>query len=127
MSTMQLIIALVILAMLAGAANAATSRYSKQVQRACANDYHQHCGEYGIETAALRVCMNKAGKALSKPCVNALVASGEVSRAEVERRKKALLTATRECCGTKVTMHSFLRLGPRREERSASFRIRIEI
>jgi len=89
MTTMQLVITVIILAMLAGAANAATYRYSEQVQRACANDYHRHCSEYGIETAALRMCMNRAGKALSKPCINALVASGEVSRAEVERRRKA--------------------------------------
>jgi hypothetical protein len=33
--------------------------------------------------------MNKAGKSLSKTCVNAIVAAGEVSRAEVERREKA--------------------------------------
>jgi hypothetical protein len=43
----------------------------------------------GIEIEALRLCMNKAGKGLSKTCVNALVASGEVSKGEVERRKKA--------------------------------------
>ena len=25
-----------------------THTYSKAVQKACANDYHKHCGHYGI-------------------------------------------------------------------------------
>jgi hypothetical protein len=33
--------------------------------------------------------MDKAGQALSKTCVNALVGAGEVSKAEVERRKRS--------------------------------------
>jgi hypothetical protein len=77
-------------AWLASPAEAAkTYRYSEGVQRACANDYRAHCGDYGIETQALRICMNKAGQQLSHGCVNALVADGQVSRAEVERRKRA--------------------------------------
>ena len=40
-------------------------------------------------SAALRSCMNRNGKNLSAGCVNALVQSGEVSQAEVNRRKKA--------------------------------------
>jgi hypothetical protein len=79
-----------VLAWLASPAAAAkTYQYSKQVQNACASDYHAHCGDYGIETEALRLCMNKAGESLSHSCVNALVADGQVSRAEVERRKKS--------------------------------------
>lgn len=63
--------------------------YSKAVQKACGADYHKYCGEYGLESAALRVCMDKAGKSLSQACVNALVQAGEVSQAEVNRRKSA--------------------------------------
>lgn len=77
-----------VLAFLAGTADAKTYHYSKQVQRACVKDYKRYCGEYGIETSALRMCMNRAGKRLSKGCVNALVASGQVSRAEVKRGKR---------------------------------------
>jgi hypothetical protein len=62
--------------------------YSKEVQKACAADYRAHCSEYGLETAALRTCMDKAGQQLSHGCVNALVVDGQVSRAEVERRKR---------------------------------------
>ena len=68
---------------------ASAQSYSRAVKQFCAADYHKYCGEYGLETAALRVCMDKNGHSLSKGCVNALVASGEVSQAEVNRRKKA--------------------------------------
>ena len=70
---------------LTGAAHA--DSYSKAVQKSCAADYHKYCGEYGLESAGLRVCMDKNGKSLSKDCVNALVTSGEVTQAEVDRRK----------------------------------------
>ena len=63
--------------------------YSKAVQKACAKDYKAHCGQYGIETQALRLCMDRAGHSLTKTCVNALIAAGEVSKEEVERRKRS--------------------------------------
>jgi hypothetical protein len=75
--------------MLSCSAGSTQHTYSKAVQKACANDYKRHCGEYGIETEALRLCMNRAGQRLTKRCVDALVASGEVSKQEVERRKRS--------------------------------------
>ena len=89
MTTMQLVITIIILAMLASAANAAGSRYSKELQRACASDYRQHCSDFGLETNALRLCMNRVGHRLSNACVNALVAAGEVTQSEINRRKRA--------------------------------------
>jgi hypothetical protein len=68
---------------------AQAAQVSKALQQACGTDYKKYCGDYGLETAALRSCMNKAGHSLSKTCVNALVEAGEVSQAEVERRKKS--------------------------------------
>jgi hypothetical protein len=47
------------------------------------------CSEWGIESKGLRNCMHKHGDNLTHACVAALVKSGEVSHAEVERRKKA--------------------------------------
>jgi hypothetical protein len=73
---------------LSSSVTAAQHRYSKAVQKACAKDYKQHCGQYGVETEALRLCMDRAGRRLSKRCVDALVAAGEVSKQEVERRKR---------------------------------------
>ena len=62
--------------------------FTKEVQRACGRDYHKYCGEYGLETMALRTCMDKAGQRLSHACIHALIKAGEVSKSEVERRKK---------------------------------------
>jgi len=70
------------------AAPAEAVPYSKAVQQACKGDYHRFCNEYGLESAALRVCMDKAGHRLSKGCVNALIQAGEVAQGEVARRKK---------------------------------------
>ena len=66
----------------------AQHKYSRAVQDACVKDYKAHCGEYGIETEALRLCMDRAGRQLTKSCVDALVAAGEVSKKEVERRRR---------------------------------------
>ncbi len=66
-----------------------TKSYSKAVQQHCNKDYKTYCGEYGLESNALRDCMNRNGEKLTKLCVNALVADGQVSKAEVDRRRKA--------------------------------------
>ena len=55
----------------------------------CAEAYRKYCSEYGLESAALRNCMDRNGRALPHNCVEALVDAGEVSRSEVERRKKS--------------------------------------
>ena len=80
--------ATVAISCMAGAAWAG-GPYSKIVQQNCRADYKTYCAEYGIESAALRSCMDRNDKNLSRGCVNALVQSGEVSQAEVNRRKKA--------------------------------------
>jgi hypothetical protein len=84
----RLVIVMLGLALSSGAAPAQHT-YSKAVQKACAKDYKQHCGQYGVETEALRLCMDRAGQRLTKTCVDALVADGEVSKQEVERRKRS--------------------------------------
>jgi hypothetical protein len=71
------------------AATAQAAPFTKEVQKACATDYRKYCGEYGLETAALRTCMDKAGQKLTHACVHALIRSGEVSSDEVERRKRS--------------------------------------
>ena len=55
----------------------------------CAEAYRKYCSEYGLESAALRNCMSRIGKSLSTACVEALINAGEVSRAEVQRRRKS--------------------------------------
>jgi hypothetical protein len=60
---------------------------TKAMQDNCANDYRKFCGDYGLQTAALNLCMKKAGPSLSPACVQALVQAGKVSQAEVDRIK----------------------------------------
>ena len=57
------------------------------MQNNCANDYKAFCGEYGLQSSALNLCMRKAGPKLSPACVRALVQAGKVSQAEVDRVK----------------------------------------
>ena len=57
------------------------------MQNNCANDYKKFCGEYGLQSSALNLCMRKAGAKLSPACVRALVQAGKVSQAEVDRVK----------------------------------------
>ena len=59
---------------------------SPQVRNACAGDYLSHCSAYQPESAQTRKCMRAVGYKLSKGCISALVAAGEVSKAEIARR-----------------------------------------
>lgn len=60
---------------------------TKDMQNSCTNDYKKFCGDYGLQTAALNLCMKKAGPGLSPACVQALVKAGKVSQAEVDKIK----------------------------------------
>lgn len=60
----------------------------------CASDYYAYCGQFEVGSKDLRVCMRRAGPKLSKPCLNALIADGEVSKAEVEKKRQEI-TASR--------------------------------
>jgi hypothetical protein len=72
---------------LASEAFAQAGTITKGMQNNCANDYKKFCGDYGLQTAALNLCMKKAGPGLSPACVQALVQAGKVSQAEVDRIK----------------------------------------
>ena len=60
---------------------------TKSMQNNCVNDYKKYYGDYGLQSAALNLCMKKAGPSLSPACVQALVQAGKVSQAEVNRVK----------------------------------------
>lgn len=62
------------------------SAVSLLVQRACMSDYYSFCSQHAVGSSSLRRCMSSNGSRLSQRCVNALVAAGEVSKTEVERR-----------------------------------------
>jgi hypothetical protein len=73
----------------ASTAQAEPRKITEAEKRYCADAYHKYCGEYGLESAALRNCMDRNGHALAHNCVEALIDAGEVSRSEVERRKRS--------------------------------------
>jgi hypothetical protein len=56
----------------------------------CADDYRKFCHQWGLETKGLENCMRKHGDHLTNACIAALVKAGEVTQAEVDRRKKNL-------------------------------------
>jgi len=69
--------------------NAEPRKITQDEKKYCADAYHKYCGEYGLDSAALRDCMDRNGRSLSHSCIEALIDAGEVSRGEVERRKKS--------------------------------------
>jgi len=59
------------------------------VSNECAWDYHNFCNEYGIGSPLLNYCFRDKGAKLSRGCVNALIAAGDVSKAYVQARRRA--------------------------------------
>lgn len=69
--------------------NGVASANSMSVQLACASDYYAYCSKHDPDGQAVRACMRVNGSRLSDRCFNALVAAGEVSKADVSRRASA--------------------------------------
>jgi hypothetical protein len=59
---------------------------SIRTKLACRTDYRSYCSSFKMGSNELRQCMSANGPKLSKKCINALVADGEISEAEVARR-----------------------------------------
>jgi hypothetical protein len=70
------------------ATSMAANAVSMRVKLACASDYHKHCSAHSPDSTEVRRCM-RAVRGLTPGCVNALVADGEVTQAEVDRRRAA--------------------------------------
>ena len=60
--------------------------YSERVNRACEHDYYQFCVAYPVPSTELRRCMEASRNVLSRPCIDALIAAGEVPRKYLKRR-----------------------------------------
>jgi len=55
----------------------------------CQHDYRQYCGDDGLGSQLLALCMRQHGKELSAQCIKALEDAGEVTpqeEAELEKR-----------------------------------------
>ena len=85
-SSLRLIAAAITLGTVAFHATQA-SAVSLSVQLACATDYYAYCSKHDPDGPGVRACMRANGMKLSTRCVNALVAAGEVPKAEVDRRR----------------------------------------
>jgi hypothetical protein len=59
------------------------------VKMACAKDYYAHCSQHAVNSPGVRKCMRSVGLGLSKGCLNALVAAGEVSKSAIEKKVAA--------------------------------------
>jgi hypothetical protein len=62
---------------------------TEQESKYCAYDYRQYCGQDGLGSELLKLCMNQHGKDLSDQCIQALIDAGEVTKTEVEQREKS--------------------------------------
>lgn len=76
-------------------AASATASYavSSQVRQSCREDYYTHCPNHALGSENLRRCMKTAGPKLSSGCIKALVASGEISQAEIKQIARKLKSA----------------------------------
>jgi hypothetical protein len=86
---LRLLVAGAAMACLAGSAQSATPDITQAVSADCRWDYHNYCSDYGIGSPLLNYCFRKNGAKLSKACVSALIAAGDVSKSYVQARKKA--------------------------------------
>jgi hypothetical protein len=57
---------------------------SQAVKDACRDDYKKYCDKLEVGSEALRVCMRGVALKLSKPCLQALADSGEVTKADID-------------------------------------------
>ena len=82
------LVSVVAFALIVGAVSAARARHSDA--RHCAEDYRRFCSQWGLETRGLENCMRRHGDQLNNACIAALVRTGQVTQAEVNRRRAAL-------------------------------------
>jgi hypothetical protein len=74
----------VTLALAPDTASAVTAR----IKRDCKSDYNRYCKKYELGSEGLRACMSRSIRGVSKRCISALVAGGEMTRAQAERVRK---------------------------------------
>jgi hypothetical protein len=73
-----------------GAARAEAQNITKAVQDACEWEYDKFCNQYGLGSELLNMCFKQNASQLTKACVDALVAAGDVSEEYVQQQKKLL-------------------------------------
>ena len=77
----------VTLALAPDTAGAVTAR----IKRDCKSDYNRYCKKYELGSEGLRACMSRSIRGVSNRCISALVAGGEMTKAQAERVRKQKL------------------------------------
>ena len=86
LSGLKIIAGFVVISAVAGTSSQAPAASLVAVELACATDYFAYCSKHDPDSPEVEVCMRVNGRKLSQRCLRALVAAGEVSKEEVERR-----------------------------------------
>ena len=74
---------------------AALADVSGHVKSACKGDYQRFCKSYKVGTEGLRACMSRSIKRVSNVCISALVANGDMTKAQADRVKAQKAQAKR--------------------------------
>ena len=86
----SLLIAAIVVFGLTREARTESVTISKAVQNACAWEYDKFCNQYGLGSELLDICFKQNARNMTKACVHALVAAGDVSQEYVDQQKKLL-------------------------------------
>ncbi len=86
----SLFIAAIVVFGLIGEARTESVTISKAVQNACAWEYDKFCNQYGLGSELLDICFKQNARNMTKACVDALIAAGDVSQEYVDQQKKLL-------------------------------------
>jgi hypothetical protein len=74
----------VTLALAPAPAGAVTAR----IKRDCKSDYNRFCKKYELGSEGLRACMSRSIRGVSNRCISALVAGGEMTKAQADRVRR---------------------------------------
>jgi hypothetical protein len=61
---------------------------SARIKRDCKSDYNRYCKKYELGSEGLRACMSRSIRGVSNRCISALVAGGEMTKAQAERVRR---------------------------------------
>ena len=100
----SLLVAFALVLGFAGTVRAESVTVTKAVQDACAWEYDKFCTQYGLGSALLDMCFKQNARNMTKACVEALVAAGDVSQEYVDQQKRLL--SRRFVAPTKAGVHS---------------------
>ena len=66
----------------------AVAAVTERVKQDCRVDYQRYCNAYAVGSEALRGCMSRSIKKVSRVCVAALVDAGEMTKAQADRLRR---------------------------------------